>query len=100
MIIKRDSNMFRTQIDDKELATWLDGEQLYYDLPKDSRPNEYSPVNIDDAMQSFYQIERLANRKSSSAVNESIDSLKELAEIYTIYSRHVLGLIIKEQYKD
>lgn len=86
-----------TIIEDLDRALWLDGAEMYYDTPKDYRP-DINPDDLEDALQAYYQLTNLADRHTSKEVNDTLDNLQKLAKIYIDYANHTFGLIIKEQY--
>lgn len=97
MKIDHNPNSLEIRITDLDRALWLDGSKAYYATSKDYRP-DINPFDLEDVMQSYYALDKLTNRKTGTSVNEALDNLKSLAELYIAYANHTLGLIIKTEY--
>lgn len=98
MRINYSPNQLQLQIDDHERASWLDGRAIFYKTAKDYRPDIINPQDIEDAYHPYYMLEQLTDRNTGSEINEALDNLKKLADIYVGYADNVLGLIIKTHY--
>lgn len=89
-------------VQDMDRAMWLEGDKLYYAMPKDYRPEIY-PYDLEDAMQVYYQLYRLAKdgyglNQTPPELVDALENLKKLTEILTDYSNHVLGIVCKPTY--
>ena len=97
MKIDYSPNTLDVHITDIDRALWMDGQKAYYDTDKDYRP-DINPYDLEDTLQSYYTLDKLTSRKTNQNVNEALDNLKILADLYVAYASHVLGLIIRTEY--
>lgn len=96
--------LFSLTVTDKDRASWINGEDIWYKTHKDYRPdlNPYDHLfGVAETPYSYlYDIcKELPLNEVPEEVMEGLKNLKVLSEIVSKYQDHVTGLILKARVK-
>lgn len=86
------------QITDQERESWRKGTDIHYAKPRDDRKDIGNPFEyLDAAMQTYWTLSNLADRKTPQKVNDKLDLLKRLSELHEALSQECLAAIYEDR---
>lgn len=92
--------MFEIIISDEEKSQWRNGDEVFWKMPKDNRPdmNIYQYDAFDDNDQGLYKLKELAHRypvnKTPVEIEKVIEQAEKISKIYHDFMRHALAVCL------